>query len=151
MKSTDAAIVRTGTLAGHTDRIPALAWTPDGARLLEPESEVVTVSVLIEPSVSSRTFVVGVICQGAGENACLPGLEQVAVTISGPGSAVAQLSAADVTPILDVAGLQPGSYSLPPTIVGLPPGVALVGVSPGAVPVTIVAPATPEPSPTPAP
>lgn len=124
---------------------------PDGARLLDTDAEVVTVSVAIEPSVSSRTFVVGVICQGGGENACLPGLEQVAVTVSGPGSAVAQLSAADVTPILDVAGLEPGSYSLAPTIVGLPAGMALVGVSPGAVPVTIVAPATPEPTPTPGP
>jgi YbbR domain-containing protein len=122
---------------------------PDGARFLDADDEVVTVSVQIEPSVSSRTFVVGVICQNAGENACLPGLEQVAVTVSGPGSAFAQLSAANVTPIVDVAGLGPGTYSLTPTIAGLPAGVTLESVSPGAIPVTVIAPSTPEPTPSP--
>lgn len=124
---------------------------PDGTRLLEPEDEVASVSVGIEPSVSSRTFVVGVVCQGAGENACLPGLEQVSVTVSGPGSAFAQLSAAEVTPVVDVSGLEPGTYSLTPSIVGLPTGVSLDAISPGAIPVTVVAPATPEPTPTPEP
>lgn len=124
---------------------------PDETRLLEPEDEVASVSVGIEPSVSSRTFVVGVVCQGAGENACLPGLEQVSVTVSGPGSAFAQLSAAEVTPVVDVSGLEPGTYSLTPSIVGLPTGVALDEISPGAIPVTVVAPATPEPTPTPEP
>lgn len=124
---------------------------PDETRLLEPEDEVASVSVGIEPSVSSRTFVVGVVCQGAGENACLPGLEQVSVTVSGPGSAFAQLSAAQVTPVVDVSGLEPGTYSLTPSIAGLPTGVALDGISPGVIPVTVVAPATPEPTPTPEP
>lgn len=124
---------------------------PEGARRLEPGEELVTVSVSIAPSVSSRTFVVGVLCQGAGENACLPGLQQVSVTLSGPGAAFAQLSAADVTPVVDVSGLEPGSYSLTPTIVDLPDGVSLEGISPGAIPVSVVAPATPEPTPTPTP
>jgi hypothetical protein len=110
---------------------------------------VASVSVRIEPSISSRTFVVGVVCQGEGENACLPGLDQVAVTVSGPGSAFSQLSAGDVTPVVDVSGLDPGSYSLTPTISGLPSGVSLDSISPESIPVTIVAPATPEPTPTP--
>lgn len=139
----------TGLSAGEAFEVELLV--PEGIRVLEPAEEVATVTVGIDPSVSSRTFVVGVICQGAGENACLPGLEQVAVTVSGPGSAFAALSAADVTPIIDVSGLDPGSYSLAPTIAGLPAGVTLEGVSPGAVPVTVVAPATPEPTPTPEP
>ena len=124
---------------------------PEDARLLEPSEELVTVSVQIEPSVSSRTFVVGVFCEGFGENACLPGLEQISVTLSGPGAAFAALTAAEVTPVVDVSGLAPGSYSLAPTIGGLPEGVSLEEVSPAAIPVTIVAPATPEPTPTPAP
>ena len=121
---------------------------PEDVRLLEPEDAVATVTLTIEPSVASRTFVVGVVCQGAGANACLPGLEQVAVTVSGPGSAFSELSAADVTPIVEVAGLEPGSYSLTPTIAGLPAGVSLDAVSPGSIPVTIVAPETPAPTPT---
>ncbi|HSK92527.1 MAG TPA: CdaR family protein [Candidatus Angelobacter sp.] len=120
---------------------------PDGARLLEPEEARGTVTVLIEPSVSSRTFVVGVVCDGAGDNACLPGLEQISVTVSGPGSAFAQLSAANLTPILDVSGLDPGSYQITPSIGGLPAGVSLEAISPGSVPVTLVAPAPP-PEPT---
>lgn len=121
---------------------------PEDVRLLEPEDAVATVTLTIEPSVASRTFVVGVVCQGAGENACLPGFEQVAVTVSGPGSAFAELNAADVTPIVEVAGLEPGSYSLTPTIAGLPAGVSLDDVSPESIPVTIVAPETPAPTPT---
>jgi YbbR domain-containing protein len=124
---------------------------PDDTRFLEPESGVVTIRVTIEPSVSSGTFLVGVVCQGAGDNACLPGIEQVAITLSGPASAFSDLSAGDLTPIVDVSGLDPGSYSLTPTITGLPDGVALDLVSPSSIPVTIVAPATPAPTPTPAP
>ncbi len=124
---------------------------PDDARFLEPETGVVTVTVTIEPSVTSRTFVVGVICEGAGDNACLPGIEQAAITLSGPASAFAGVSAADLTPVVDVSGLDPGSYTLTPSIAGLPEGVSLDFVSPGSIPVTVVAPATAAPTATPEP
>ena len=124
---------------------------PDGATLADGDEAEVTVTATIVPSVSSRTFVVGVICQNAGSNACLPGLEQLSVTLSGPGEVLAELTAAALTPIVDAGGLAPGSYSLTPVLSGVPDGVDLVGISPGSVPVTIVAPATPAPTPTPAP
>jgi YbbR domain-containing protein len=123
---------------------------PDGVALVDGEPQV-TVAVTIGPSVSSRTFVVGVLCVNAGSNACLPGIEQLSLTLSGPGGALAGLSAADLTPSVDAGGLAPGSYSLTPIVPGLPEGVELIGISPGAVPVTIVAPATPAPEPTPEP
>ena len=123
---------------------------PDGVELVDGEPQV-TVSVTIGPSVSSRTFLVGVICQNAGPNACLPGIEQLSLTLSGPGDALSDLSAADLTPTVDAAGLAPGSYSLTPVVPALPEGVELIGISQDAVPVTIVAPATPAPEPTPAP
>jgi YbbR domain-containing protein len=123
---------------------------PDGVELVDGEPQV-TVAVTIGPSVSSRTFLVGVICQNAGANACLPGIEQLSLTLSGPGDALSDLSAADLTPTVDAGGLAPGSYSLTPVVPGLPEGVELIGISPGAVPVTIVAPATPAPEPTPEP
>lgn len=120
---------------------------PDGIALVDSDTSV-TVIATIRPSVASRTFVVGVVCANAGDNACLPGLEQVSVTLSGPSAALGGLSAAALTPSLDADGLAPGSYDLTPTLPALPDGVQLEGISPGSVPVTIVAPATPEPEPT---
>ena len=72
-------------------------------------------------------IVLGIVCQGAGENACLIGLAsgQVSVTVSGPGEAMAGLSAAQLTPIVDAGGLAPGTYTLSLAIGGLPDGVEL--------------------------
>jgi YbbR domain-containing protein len=123
---------------------------PDGTRLAEAsDASTVTVTAGIGPSVSSRTFVVGVVCQGAGENSCLPSLDQLTVTLSGPGGTLSGLSAADLTPSLDATGLAPGTYDLEPSLGGLPEGVELLGITPGTVSVTIRAPATPEPTPAP--
>ncbi|HEX7171794.1 MAG TPA: CdaR family protein [Candidatus Limnocylindria bacterium] len=124
---------------------------PDDVRLASGDDPVVTVTVTIVPSVSSRTFVVGVLCQNAGENACLPGHDQVSVTLSGPGEVLSTLTASALTPVLDAGGLAPGSYSLTPILPALPEGVELLALEPGAVPVTIVAPAEPTPAPTPTP
>lgn len=122
---------------------------PDDVRLASGDDPVVTVTATIVPSVSSRTFVVGVVCQNSGDNACLPRLDQVSVTLSGPGETLSTLTASALTPVLDAAGLAPGTYSLTPSLPGLPAGVELLALEPGAVPVTIVAPAEPTPAPTP--
>ena len=130
------------------DQVFTAALTiPDGARLVAGGDATVTVSASILPSISSRTFVTGVVCEGSGENACLPGLDQVALTLSGPGALLAQLSAAEVTPTLDVTGFAPGAYQVTVTVGPLPDGVTVEAISPESVPVTIEAPATPSPSP----
>jgi len=121
---------------------------PDDIALADGEPSTVTVTTSIGPSVSSRTFVVGVLCTGSGDNACLPRLDEVAITLSGAGEALSALTAASLTPTVDASGLDPGSYELTPVVTGLPEGVELVGISPGAIPVTIEA---PEPPPTPSP
>ena len=124
---------------------------PEGTRLADgtgPSAIVVTAG--IGPSVSSRTFVVGVACAGNGENECLPAIQQLSVTLSGPGGTLSGLTAGDVTPAIDVSGLAPGSYTLEPSMGALPDGVELLGISPGTVAVTIRAPA-PAPTQTPAP
>jgi YbbR domain-containing protein len=121
---------------------------PDDITLADGEPSSVTVTATIGPSVSSRTFVVGVVCTGSGANACLPRLDQVSVTLSGAGGALSALTAADVTPTVDASGLDPGNHDLTPTIGALPEGVEVIAISPGAVPVTITA---PQPTPTPAP
>lgn len=122
---------------------------PEDVRLANGDDPAVSVTVSIVPSVSSRTFVVGVVCENAGDNACLPGLDQVSVTLSGPGETLSTLTASALTPVLDAAGLAPGTYSLTPSLPELPAGVELLALEPGAVPVTIVAPVEPTPAPTP--
>jgi YbbR domain-containing protein len=124
---------------------------PEDVRLAGGGDPVVTVTATIVPSVSSRTFVVGVVCENAGDNACLPGLEQVSVTLSGPGEALSTLTASALTPVVDAGGLDPGSYSLTPSLPALPEGVELQSIAPGSIPVTIVAPVEPTPAPTAAP
>jgi YbbR domain-containing protein len=124
---------------------------PEDVRLAGGGDPVVTVTATIVPSVSSRTFRVGVVCEGVGDNACLPGLDQVSVTLSGPGEALSTLTAGALTPVVDVSGLDPGNYSLTPSLPALPEGVELMSIAPGAIPVTIVAPAEPTPAPTAAP
>ena len=124
---------------------------PEDVRLAGVGDPVVTVTATIIPSVSSRTFRVGLVCQGAGDNACLPGFEQVSVTLSGPGEALSTLTAGELTPVVDASGLDPGSYSLTPSLPALPEGVELESIDPGTIPVTIVAPAEPTPAPTAAP
>jgi YbbR domain-containing protein len=120
---------------------------PEDVSLADGEPSTVTVTAVIGPSVSTRTFIVGVVCTGAGDNACLPGFTDVSVTLSGTGSVLSGLTAADITPTVDASGLDPGNYELGLSIGGLPEGVELVALNPTAVPVTIEAPApTPEPT-----
>lgn len=120
---------------------------PDGTALADGEPEQVRVTVEVEPAAGSRTFVTGVTCRGtSGGDACLPALDQVAVTVSGALGVLDGLSAADLTPFVDVRGLDPGTHSVPASVT-LPDGVELVDISPARIDVTIVA---PKPSPTPA-
>jgi YbbR domain-containing protein len=119
---------------------------PEGARLASDATPPV-ISITIEQTLATRNFLVGVTCEGTAEGfACLPQQSQLAVTLSGPATALAGLDPADLTPILDAAGLDPGQHQLTASF-SLPDGVELVSVSPGTVTVTIVAPATPSPSP----
>jgi YbbR domain-containing protein len=122
---------------------------PDDVSLADDEPTTVTVTATIGPSVSTRTFVVGVVCTGAGDNTCLPRVDEIAVTLSGAGEALSALTAASLTPTVDASGLDPGNHDLTPVVSGLPDGVELVDI-PATVPVTIVAPAPP-PTPTPTP
>lgn len=124
---------------------------PDEVRLADGGEPIATVTATIVPSVSSRSFVVGVLCQGAGTNACLPQLDQLTVTLSGTGAALDALGAEDVTPFVDASGLGPGTHSLTPAVPALPDGVTLESIVPGAVPVVIEAPAVATPTPAPAP
>jgi YbbR domain-containing protein len=135
--------------ASESQSVEAPLVLPDGVELAADDDGVVTVEISIGPSVSGRTYLVGVVCQGAGENGCQPGLEQLTLTLSGPSGVLAALTGADITPTLDASGLAPGSYTLTPQLPALPAGVQVISLTPGTVPVQIVAPATPTATPAP--
>ena len=135
--------------ASDTQVFEAELELPDGVDLAAGEEPIVTVTATIVPSVSSRTFVVGVICTNAGENECVPNIGQLSITLSGPGGLLSGLGAAALTPIVDAGGLGPGTHSLQPVVGGLPEGVEVIGVTPASVSVTIRVPAPPTPTPAP--
>jgi YbbR domain-containing protein len=125
--------------------VDAEAVLPDGTRL-SAETEPLVVSIEVRPAVVSRTFLVGVVCEGTDDaSACLPQLAQAAVTVRGTAAAVDGLDPADVTPVVDVTGLEPGEHVLAAEV-NLPNGIELVSISPGTVTVLIEIPPTPEPS-----
>lgn len=120
---------------------------PDGARLAGGESRA-KVTVSIAPATGSRTFVSGIRCRNVPDgSSCLPRLQQVAITLSGPIAALDQVSADNLTLVLDVGGLDPGTHDVRGVVIGLPSDVQLVSVAPATVGVVIQGPRTPSPSP----
>ena len=118
---------------------------PQGARLADPADAQPAIVVEIRETIATRTLILGLVCSGEPQgSACLPNIAQVAVTIRGTVSALNALDPADLTPVLDVTGLGPGSHLVQPTLT-LPIGVTRVTISPISVTVSIVPPATPAP------
>jgi YbbR domain-containing protein len=119
---------------------------PEGTRLSADIDEVV-VTLEVEPMLATRTLLVGVVCQNAdGDLACLPQQDQVAVLISGPAAALADVVADDVSVVVDAGGLGAGEHQLTPSV-SLPDGIELGSVSPGSVTILLQAPVTPSPAP----
>jgi YbbR domain-containing protein len=134
--------------ATKSAKYTAALVVPDGAALVDGSPEQATVTVGVRAANGSRTFVTGVVCRGAGGNACLPSLEQVAVTLSGPIPTLDAVDGGSLTAFLDVSGLGAGSHDVQVTV-SVPDGLKLVGVSPATVRVEIRSPTTaPTPSPT---
>jgi YbbR domain-containing protein len=118
---------------------------PAGTRLSEA-SEPSIVTIEVRPAIVTRTFLLGLVCQGVDAGvACLPQLEQVSVTLRGTVAALDALDEADISPILNVDGLAPGEHDIVPTLV-LPAGVERVALSPGIVTVVLQPPASPSPA-----
>ncbi|HYM53228.1 MAG TPA: CdaR family protein [Candidatus Dormibacteraeota bacterium] len=133
-----------GTTATLT--LEGVLLLPPGTRLAE-ETGPLVVNVDVQPAIVTRTFLVGFVCQGAEPGiACLPQQPQAAVTLRGTAAALDALDAADLTPILDVAGLPPGEHDIIPAL-NLPAGVEQVSLSPGVVAVILRLPSSPSPAP----
>jgi len=118
---------------------------PEGARLADPAAAEPTITVQIREIIAQRTLLLGLVCSGApAGSACLPRTEQITVTVLGTVTDLDALDVADLTAVLDVAGLGPGDHLVQPELT-LPDGVTLLTMSPISVTVTIVPPATPAP------
>jgi hypothetical protein len=84
------------------------------------------VAIDVELEFASRTILAGPVCTNVGGGlACEPSVAQIPVTVSGLRSAVAGLTPAQVTPILNMAGLGEGTHQVTPTV-SLPAGITLV-------------------------
>lgn len=137
-----------GIIAGKS--FTAKVILPAGLQLTAGSPESVTIRVAVTAEQTSRTFQVGVTCTGvAAGTSCAPQSGQVAMTLSGTRPALAALDIGQITPVLDVSGLSPGSHDVTPRVT-LPDGITLVSFSPAQVTVIISQP-TPTPSPTPVP
>lgn len=135
-------------IAGLSDdtSLPARLVVPEGLRLSGDTGGVV-VTVVVEPTIATRTFLVGVVCQDPDEGlVCLPQQDQVAVLVSGPAAALADLAPADLTLVVDASGLAAGEHELEPTV-GLPNAIDLVSVTPSSVTIILREPVTPSPAP----
>jgi YbbR domain-containing protein len=115
---------------------------PEGTRLASGGGSV-TVNIEVQAAIATRTFLLGLVCQGADEGvACLPRIDQVSAVLRGTAAVLAELDAADLLVELDVAGLEPGNHEVEPTL-DPPNGVEVVSLSPGVVPVTLQEPEAP--------
>lgn len=131
----------------QTQRYDVELVLPDGASLATGEASA-EVTVSVAPATGSRTFVTGIRCRNVPSgDACLPRLEQVAITLSGPVGLLDDVKAGDLALVLDVSGLGAGSHDVDGVVTGLPEGLELVSASPSTVTVVIQPPSTPAPSP----
>jgi YbbR domain-containing protein len=131
-------------IAGISDTtsLEAELVLPDGTRLAA-DSDAVVVTVEVSQALTTRTFLLGVVCEGAdGDLTCLPQRDQVSVLLGGPASVLSGLTVAELSVVVDAGGLDAGVHQLTPSI-AIPDGLELVSVSPATVPVTLEEPASP--------
>ncbi len=108
------------------DVIDVALILPEGTQLASSAEPSVQVTLNVELEFASRTILAGPVCQNVAAGlTCQPQASQVPVTVSGTRSAVAALTPAQVTPILNMAGLAEGTHQVTPTVT-LPSGITLV-------------------------
>lgn len=99
---------------------------PDQVVLSDGVEAEVTVTIDVELDLASRTILAGPVCTNVGAGlTCEPGAAQIPVTVSGTRSAVAALTPAQVTPLVNMVGLGEGTHQVTPTVT-LPAGITLV-------------------------
>jgi YbbR domain-containing protein len=142
-----AALVRVDTdqvfmVGTSSDRTVEVGLAlPTGVLPVGDES--VSVTVTLRPVTATRTFNAGVRLVGAGQGLSY-GLapDRILVTLGGSVADLDRLSGQTIVLDVNVAGLQPGTSTVPVTM-DLPTGVTVVSLTPGNVEVTITAGASP--------
>lgn len=122
---------------------------PDGVAALGVDQ--VRVTITVRPRTGTRTFEAGVeVVNGGPDLAYRPAIDRVLMTVGGTLEALDAVNPTRIAARLDVAGLGPGTASVPVTA-RLPARVTLVSASPVEVTVTVTPVATPAPTPPPTP
>ncbi len=122
---------------------------PDGVAALGVDQ--VRVTITIRPRMGTRTFEAGVEMVGGSPGLSYwPAIDRLLFTVGGTLDALDAVDPTRVTARLEVAGLAPGTVSLPVTA-RLPAGVTLISASPPEVTVIVTPAATPAPTPLPTP
>jgi YbbR domain-containing protein len=138
------------TISGATADVEATVGLdlPDGVAALGVDQ--VKVTITIRPRTGTRTFEAGVLVVNGGPGqAYQPAIDRVLLTVGGTLEALDAVDPTQIAALADVAGLGPGTTSVPVTA-RLPAGVSFVAASPPEVTVTVTPLATPFPTPSPA-
>jgi len=103
---------------------------PAGARVVNSNEEEVVVSVRVAPAQGQSVFTIAVRMTGLKEGLIATLSPKVInVTVSGLMPVLQALDPASIVARVDLAGLEPGVYTVTPTV-DLPDGVTLVGTDP---------------------
>lgn len=136
------------SIAGARTTVTATAplAPPVDVDLIGPDE--VTVTVVIEPIQTSRSYASGLILVGARDDRVYRlSTSQVIVTIGGNLADLDRLDPTTFAASVDVTTLAPGRHSVEVTVLNLPAGLVVSSISPPEVTVDVeLVPASPQPS-----
>ncbi len=123
---------------------------PDGVELYPGQTKTISVTVDIEPLVTTLQVSVAPTIEGTAEGTgVVVSPDRLDLTLSGTFDQLQDLKPTDVRVFINVQGRGPGTYELRPQVI-VPQGVKLEKATPDTVTVTLIAP-TPVPTQTPTP
>lgn len=112
--------------------------------------DVTTIQVVVhlKSQNSTRTVSIGLVPEGAKAGVFYTlSTSNGSVTIGGATAALNAFDTSSLTGTISVAGLGPGTFNVPVTVL-VPAGIRVLSLNPSQVTVTVTIPATPAPSPT---
>lgn len=102
--------------------------------------QTVTVKVDIEPRTNSITISRPLDVRGIGSDLyALLSPDEVSIILTGPAALLNTLQSDEIIVVVDVTGLEPGTYQITPQIIGIPETIDASGPIPATIQVTISA------------